>query len=63
MHCQVEKRDRKKVFITARMTDGEDESVVYAELDGIGIDGVQLSAEDDDIAHREWTKDKTSMMA
>ena len=35
VYGQVHKRERKKVFVSARLLEGDD-SVLYAEMDGIG---------------------------
>lgn len=53
---RVAKRERKKIWISAKLSD--ETSAVYAELDGLSIDGVRLSEEKDDVDRRVWYFDK-----
>lgn len=53
---RVSKRDRRKVHIEAVLDDGnlDQEPQVYAVLEGLSIEGVNITEQEDEIAQRTW---------
>lgn len=57
---KVTSKKGRKVHVEATLDDGDsdDGKTVYATLEGLSIDGVKMSAQDDDVAERIWEDDK-----
>lgn len=51
---RVTKRERRKAYVEAVLDDGGEDSVVYAQLEGLSIDGVRMSVKEDEISQRQW---------
>ena len=58
IHGHIQKTQGRKLYVEAVLDDGNgEEPLVYATLDGISIDGVQLSGHQDQVTDRTWEVD------
>jgi acyl-coenzyme A thioesterase PaaI-like protein len=51
---RVTKRERRKAYVEAVLDNGGEDPVVFAQLEGLSIDGVQMSEQDDEVSKRQW---------
>ena len=51
---RVTKRERRKAYVEAVLDDGGEDPEIFAELEGLSIDGVQMSEQEDEISKRQW---------
>ena len=57
---RVTKRERKKVFIKATLSGGDANDDIYATMDGLTIQPVNMQTTDDEIARRIWISKETT---
>ena len=51
---RVTKRERRKAYVEAVLDDGGEDPEIFAKLEGLSIDGVQMSEQEDEISKRQW---------
>lgn len=55
IHGRISKREGRKIHVEAVLDDGNSKkAAVYATLEGLSIDGVQLTDHNDEVADRTW---------